>query len=626
MDLKGPVEHERERLRALQVDSEVRAVAESSSDNIMLLDPERRIRYVNWTVPDLTPEGVIGTIVESLVPEEFRPELQRCFARVAASRRPDRYETSYVAATGEVSYWESRVSPVLRQDRLVGFSVISSNVTERRQAAADRDLLFNLSLDLLCIAGADGRFRRVNPAFERVLGRSAEELTSRPFLDFVHPDDREATRAAFSRLLGGAELYDFENRYSRKDGTWRILSWRAATDSSRQVVHAIARDVTEYKLLQQELVQAQKMEAIGRLAGGIAHDFNNMLLAIQGNAEFAKREGDAERRREFLDQVQAAAKRSADLTRQLLAFGRRQPLKAVPLNLNDLLGEFLKLVRRVLPESVEMEFQPGAGLDFVEADPGQLERVVMNLCVNARDAMPDGGRLVIRTENTMVEAGSSSGAAEAGSVRYVTLVVSDVGHGMPPDVKSRIFEPFFSTKQQGAGTGLGLATVYGVVKQHGGFIQVESQPGQGSTFRISLPSVMRPSVCLTRDAEAGAPRGGETILVAEDEPLVRGVAVALLADAGYAVLEARDGQEALEEFRRHGSRISLLLMDVVMPCLGGVDAARLIREIAPRLPILLTSGYNTERADLAGVDYLDKPYQADVLLRRIRAMIDAVRR
>ena len=286
------------------------------------------IRYTNYTVPDLTAAQVLGTPVYRYVPAEYRDLMRRCHERVLASGQPDRYETAYVADTGETSWWETRVSPVRRDGRVVALVQIASNVTERRQAAADRDRLFNLSIDMLAVAGTDGYFKRINPAFAHTLGHSDEELLSRPFMEFVHPEDREETRAAVARLAKGEPVIDFANRYRCRDGSYRWISWRTAPDSTGKLMHAIGRDVTEPRRLEEQLRQSQKMEAVGRLAGGIAHDFNNLLLAIDLNLDLLI----AQRRRprtraQCCAEARRATQRAADVTRQLLALGRKSAVQ-----------------------------------------------------------------------------------------------------------------------------------------------------------------------------------------------------------------------------------------------------------------------------------------------------------
>jgi PAS domain S-box-containing protein len=352
---------------------------------------------------------------------------------------------------------------------------VGRGIAKRRRAERELERVFALSLDLLCIAGTDGYFRQVNPAFRRTLGYSEEELLASPFVDFVHPDDRDGTLAVLEELARGADVLEFENRYLCKDGSERWLEWTATPVPREGLIYAAARDVTDRRRAEEQLRQAQKMEAVGRLAGGIAHDFNNVLTAIDGYSGFLVEalEDDEQLRADALEIRQAVARASA-LTRQLLTFSRRQVLQPRVVELNEIVRGAEPLLRRLIGEDVEIRTHLAAGPTAVHADPGQLEQVVINLAVNARDAMPGGGRLTIATESNGTE--------------NVALTVSDTGEGMDSTTRRHIFEPFFTTKEHGKGTGLGLATVYGIVEQSGGTIDVTSDPGEGSTFRVVLPA------------------------------------------------------------------------------------------------------------------------------------------
>jgi two-component system cell cycle sensor histidine kinase/response regulator CckA len=580
---------------------------------LILLDRGGLIRYINYTVPDLAIADVLGTSVYQYVPEEYREVMRRCHDRVLGSGQPDRYETAYVAENGETSWWESRVSPVVREGEIVGLVQIASNVTERRQAAADRDRLFNLSVDMLCIASTDGYFKRLNPAFEHTLGYRVEELLAAPFRDFVHEDDRVSTEAAVARMAQGEQLIDFENRYRCRDGTYRRISWRASSDTTGRLIYAIGRDVTDTRNLERQLHESQKLDAVGQLAGGIAHDFNNLLTAIELNTQVALRDKDDAVRAEHLQEVRRAAQRAADLTRQLLAFARRRPPALALVSVNEVADGMLSLLRRLIPADIEIAFEPAAELGPIMGDAAQLEQVVLNLCVNARDAMPGGGRLTIETR--------TDGAA-------VQLVVRDTGVGMAPEVRERIFEPFFTTKPLGRGTGLGLATVYAIVQQHKGRIRVDSELDRGSSFQLDFPAG-EGVVQTSKPPPMSVARGGsETILVAEDEPGVRSAVVALLENAGYRVLVAHDGQEAVQLFEQHAGQVSAVLLDMVMPKLGGPLAARQMRKARPQIPVVFMSGYSSAAelgvSSLPRVSRLDKPFEPDALLRKIREALDGV--
>jgi signal transduction histidine kinase/sensor domain CHASE-containing protein/CheY-like chemotaxis protein len=380
--------------------------------------------------------------------------------------------------------------------------------------------------------------------------------------------------------------------------------------------------------LEDQLRHSQKMEAIGLLAGGVAHDFNNLLQAILGHADLAlsDREND-ELVRSSLEQVLKGGERAAELTAQLLAFSRQQVLSPVALDLNDVIARLLKLIQRGIGEDIDLEFNPGYKLGVVNADPGQMEQVLMNLCVNARDAMPEGGRIVIETRNTAGDCECCATNDECLPDPHVQLSISDAGQGMTEMVRQQIFEPFFTTKEVGQGTGLGLATVYGIVTQHGGCIGVESEPDRGTTFRICLPQVDA-EVDAIRSIPTGPVVGGrETVLIAEDEEMVRAYAVRVLEAAGYTVIQAADGAEALELFSRHRDDIDLCLFDVVMPKMNGRELFEKIREFRPGALVLFSSGYNQDAIHTRFIrheemELLRKPYKRVELLRRVRQTLD----
>jgi PAS domain S-box-containing protein len=599
-----------------------RSIAENSPDNIMLLDREARIRYINFTVPDLSREAVYGTLVYEFVPAEFRDAMRHCFERVLATGKADRYETSYISKDGDISVWESRVGAVMRGGEVAGFAVISSNVSERRKAAADRDRFFNLSLDMLCVASG-AYFTRINPAWRRVLGYTEEELLARSFLDFVHPEDHAATLARVEELEAGIDVVDFENRYRRKDGNYRWFSWRAVWDPDRRVIHAIARDVTEQRQLQAQLRHSQKMDAIGQLAAGIAHDFNNLILVIGVNVELASDTTDAKQRGAYLMEISKAAQRARDLTRQLLAFGRHSLMRPAAVNVAEVAHGLAKMLRPLLPANVELALEIGSELAPVEGDPGQLEQVILNLCLNARDALPDGGRIALLVDATQTAAMRQLSVPSSDTAHYVRIAVEDNGIGMSAEVKERLFEPFFTTKPAGKGTGLGLSTAYGIVQGHGGFMRVESELGRGSRIEAYLPAALGASIEAVEPAEdEGVAAKGETLLVAEDDDSVREVVVDMLERAGYRVLTAPDGERAVAMFREHQAVIDLVLLDVVMPKLSGPDAFEEMRAIKPSLRAVFTSGYadaaNFRAVRLTGAPLVPKPYERAALLRSLR--------
>ena len=397
------------------------------------------------------------------------------------------------------------------------------------------------------------------------------------------------------------------------------------------VLERSIRYAVERKRLEEQLLQAQKMEAVGQLAGGVAHDFNNLLSAILGYAQLGMvrvpPEGDVGG---YLRDIQKAAERAGHLTRQLLAFSRRQVVEPTVVDLNDLIANMEKMLRRLIGEHIELSTVPSAGLGLVKVDSGQVEQVLVNLAVNARDAMPEGGRLNIETANLTIDEGYATGQVEATPGHYVVLSVIDTGIGMSQEVQARIFEPFFSTKEPGRGSGLGLSTCYGLVKKNGGHIAVLSAPGKGSNFKIYLPRAEAAVTPISSPTSADhLPIGRETLLLVEDEQAVRDVASEVLREQGYTVLEVSNGVEALDVASRYlEGHIDLLLTDVVMPLMGGAALAKHMRERSPDTRVLYTSGYIGDtvvrRGELEDTELLNKPFTPTALAHRAREVLDAV--
>jgi PAS domain S-box-containing protein len=466
-----------------------------------------------------------------------------------------------------------------------------------------------------------------NPAVERILGYAPDDLPGRSYLELLDAEERprfERMLEEFAATRTGWS--DIVVRLRHRDGGWRTIesSGTPILDASGAVVgfHGVNRDITQRVTLEDQLRHAQKMEAVGRLAGGVAHDFNNLLNVIMGYAALLSRRVAAGADASRLAQIVKSAERAAGLTRQLLAFSRKQVLEPVVLDLNAVVGELGGMLRRLIGEDVELVLQPAAGLWPVKADPGQLEQVVMNLAVNARDAMPHGGALTITTANVEVTPAEARQQATVPAGRYVVLTVRDNGCGMDQETQSHIFEPFFSTKEKGKGTGLGLATVYGVVQQTGGSIHVESAPGRGAAFHIYLP----PSEgALAPAPPALAPElrhGAETVLLVEDEDSLRELTAELLEGLGYRVLAAGNGADALRSAQGHRGAIDLLLTDVVMPGISGREVAARLQQARPGVRVLFMSGYTDDAIAQhgvlePGVRLLNKPFKMDQLAHAV---------
>ncbi len=531
-------------------------------------------------------------------------------------------------------------SAIARREAQIELKAFAESLERQVEARTyERDRTWALSQDLLGVANAQGYFVSVNPAWETVLGWSADEIRALPFRTLVHADDLALTEAELQRLTLGERTTGFENRYRMKSGGYRWLSWTAVPDNG--LLYAAARDITEQKeraaeldTAREQLRQSQKLEAVGQLTGGLAHDFNNLLAAISGSLELMRRRGldgkpaDMER---YVGVAQGAVKRAASLTHRLLAFSRRQTLEPKPLNANRLVTEMEELLRRTLGPQIALETVAAVGLWNVHADPGQLENALLNLCINARDAMPEGGTLVIETANRWIDARTARGR-DLPMGQYVSLTVSDNGVGMPPEVVARAFDPFFTTKPIGMGTGLGLSMIYGFAKQSGGQVRIYSEVGKGTSVSIYLPRHdMQEEVAAAPAETMLAPRAdqGDTVLVVDDEPALRMIIVEVMQGLGYATLEAGDGAEALRILQSPRQRIDLLVSDVGLP--GGMNGRQLAdaaRTARPGLKVLFITGY-AENAVLShghldpGMHVMTKPFEMDVLARRVKQLIES---
>jgi two-component system, cell cycle sensor histidine kinase and response regulator CckA len=506
-----------------------------------------------------------------------------------------------------------------------------------RHQLVQREELFRLisenALDMIAVVDPDGRRLYNSPAYARILGFSEDELSGTSYFEHVHPDDvynaQQAVKAATATNPGGTVQY----RMRHKDGNWHVIESGASAILNAQgkveKFVIVNRDVSEQRQLEEKFRQAQKMEAVGRLSGGVAHDFNNLLGVIIGYAEFLQESLEPENSlRGSVDEILKAGKRAASLTRQLLAFSRQQVLDPKVIDFNAVVLDMDKMLRRLIGEDVELSTVLGPDLGRIKADQGQLEQVLLNLVVNARDAMPDGGKLLIDTQNmVMDEAFVRRYPYPVQQGPYVCLTVTDSGIGMDAETKARAFEPFFTTKEKGKGTGLGLSTVYGVVKQSGGYIDIYSAPGAGTTFKIYLPRVQE---AITADAPAGTATsftGNETILLAEDETSLRTLTRNTLELCGYKVLEAKDGVEALEVSDRYKGPIDLLLTDMVMPGMGGHALAQELTRRRPEIRLAFMSGYTGQSVGSQGpLDpgsvFLMKPFTRELLTRKIREALD----
>ena len=746
--------------RAAEADrQQFQIVAQAMPVQVWASLPDGTINWFNdqvYVYSGLAEGDIDSTSVwTTLVHPDDIPAAGEAWARSLAGG--ETYETEFRIRRHDGTYrWHLvRALPIRdTQEAILRWIGTNTDIDDRKQIEAqstrDRDRLWNITQDLMLVAEFSGVITAVNPTATRLLGWTEDEIVGRNFLDLVHPDDQDATRAEVARLESGATTFAFENRYRTRDGDYRLLDWTAVPDAGR--IHAVARDITEERRLARDreriwtlspvfklvlmangiilasnpawtqtlgwsaeetigrvvsdfvvdseaarvadrlsglaqgtataesewlfrtktggvrrtqwttvsegdtlysfgrdlteaaeaaealaaaedaLRQSQKMEAVGQLTGGIAHDFNNLLQGITGSLEIIQRriaQGRTVGLDRFIQGATTAAGRAAALTHRLLAFSRRQPLDPRPVRVNPLITSIEDLLRRTLGEQTELEMVLGGGLWRTLCDPNQLENAVLNLAINARDAMPDGGRLTIETANAHLDNAYAARQRDVKPGQYVCLSVTDTGVGMTPETIARAFEPFYTTKPIGQGTGLGLSMIYGFARQSEGYAKIYSEVGKGTTLKLYLPrhrgeeeaEEVPPEI-----GEAHVAEAGETVLVVEDEPVVRGLIVEVLGELGYATLEAGDGPAGLDILQSR-RRIDLLVTDIGLPGLNGrqvADAARLLR---PALRILFMTGY-AENAALAsgflepGMAMITKPFAMEAFATRIRTILE----
>lgn len=628
-------------------EEKLRSIISTSPDWIWECDPTGAITFSNAAI-----ESIVGYAVTDLMGKQILPFLHQEDAFAFAAEFPVFVKTKkgwrgrrmrWLHKDGNYRWLESNAMPMLdTEGTVIGFRGVDRDITERikaeeslRQSEEKFRLITENTTDLIALLDLAGRRIYVSPSYGTLL-ESPDALIGTDAFGEIHPDDRARVKDAFATTATTGHDLRVEYRLIDSRGNLRYIESNGNVIKDRSGrpmnVVVVSRDVTERKRLEEQLLHAQKMESIGTLAGGIAHDFNNILSILLGYTSILQKEQpEAEKVARSAEAMTTAIQRAAGLVRQLLTFARKSEANLAPVNLNTVAQEVADMCRHTFPKTIAITTRFFERLPMVVADHNQLHQALLNLCVNARDAMQDHGSLSITTD--VVDAAALRARfPDAAADGYVRLSVSDNGGGMDESTKARIFEPFFTTKEKGKGTGLGLAMVYGVVKTHQGFIDVESEMRKGTTFHLYFPIPTPDSKPLVVEEEAAKETtgGSETILLAEDEPALFELVKALLEERGYTVLGAHDGVEALEEFKKHASEINLVLIDIGLPKLSGWEAFLKMREIRPTVAAVVATGYvdPDQRSEMLtkGVrDFVDKPYAPQQLLRKIRDVLDGLK-
>ena len=641
----------RERVLRQRQNARYDAVVNSAPDPILTLDADGLIQTSNPAATEefgYPPQELIGQPIGLLVRNHkaWDEALGAVTAgeghlaiELAAHRKDD--SLSYVEASAARWLSDSRVFVTVifrdvNERRTAEEALLRMNETLERRVAertADRDRMWRLSTDVMFVAQIDGKINAVNPAWSHLLGWTEDTFIGANLSDFVHPEDRKALRQLIKELSQSATPRLVVLRLRTRDGVTRWVEWSAVAADG--LLQAVGRDVTAereaaraLKETEEALRQAQKMEAIGQLTGGIAHDFNNLLTGIIGAMDIVKRRiaaGKYEDTERFMDAAVTSANRAASLTHRLLAFSRRQPLNPTVADANRLVRGMEDMLRRTLGERIQLKVELAAGLWPTLTDAHQLENAILNLVINARDAMTDGGRLTIAVFNDTVDAATAAAETEAEPGDYVVVCVRDTGSGMAPEVVAKIFEPFFTTKPVGQGTGLGLSMIYGFVKQSHGHVRVESEPGQGSAISLYLPRHAGPHAADTPLSLTTPTGAGETVLLVEDDSSVRLLIGEVLRDLGYACIEASDSQTALPMLKSN-VRLDLMISDIGLPGMNGRQLADLARQHRPELKILFVTGYAEHATGREGflergMGLVTKPFTLDALALKISEII-----
>lgn len=635
-----------------QSEEQYRSLFETSTNAILIRNRDGIITMVNEAALILLgatkAEDLIGKAYLDLVHPEDRAlsaeRVEKTFLIALGQHEPYEHGTKAISPrehrmvnlNGDIIYVESTAVAFHHKEELF-IQGIFRDITGRKRAEAAlreseekyRSLVANATDAIFIVQ--DGRIKFPNPITLTLAGYSAEELVTLPFINLIHPEDQAMVLDNYTRRLKGEEVsstYTFRVINKRGEELWGQLNAVLITWEGRPAILCFIRDITPQKRLEAQYLHAQKMEAVGTLAGGIAHDFNNLLQAVLGYTEILLLDKEKlEHGYQELQEIKRAAQRGGELTQRLLTFSRRVPSKLRPVNLNQEINQIQKLLQRTIPKMIEIELTLADELRTVNADPAQIEQALMNLAVNARDAMPEGGKLIIGTKNITLDEEYCKMHLGAKPGDYVLLTVTDTGHGMDKETLEHLFEPFYTTKGVGRGTGLGLSMVYGIVKSHDGYIFCDSAPGKGATFEIYLPVIEQKLEKEELKEEKISMGGKETILLIDDEESIRDLGNQILNQFGYTVLATSDGESGLELYRKEKGKIDLVILDLIMPGMGGKKCLEELLKMNPKVKVVIASGYSidgpTEEAlEVGAKNFVSKPYAMRQMLKVVREVLD----
>jgi PAS domain S-box-containing protein len=629
-----------------RAEEKYRTMIEHSNDLIWTLDTEGKFTYANKQAEELSGYGqadLIGKNFDPLLPPGDVQRISEVYYALL-NGKPQQYEVSVIRKDGSVFVLSVNSAPLYDSGKIVGVVNFARNITEQKLAERAlqegeqryRKLVESVTDYMYTVQVENGRAKETKhgPGCVAVTGYTSEEYDADPYMWYrmIHEEDRRSAAEQNEKILSGAAPQSLEHRIIHKDGSVRWVKNTPVPrcdDTGRLIAYdGMVTDITERKKLENQLHQAQKMEAVGQLAGGIAHDFNNILSAILGYGSLLQMKiEENDPLRSYVDQIIASSHRAAHLTHSILAFSRKQIINLMPVDLNEIIGRVEKLLVRIIGEDIELKTGMNGDVLLITADTGQIEQVLINLCTNARDAMPQGGFLMIETRLMECDELFVKAHPYAKPGTYAMVSVSDTGIGMDDGTKEKIFEPFFTTKEVGRGTGLGLSIVYGIIKQHGGYINVYSESGKGTTFKLYFP-ILESGIKETESMPSiPAARGAETVLMAEDDAAVRTIARKVFEQFGYTVIEARDGEDAVKKFLENKDNVHLVVLDLLMPKKNGKEAYEEIRKIRPDVKVIFTSGYTADILNKKGIleegiNFLSKPISTNDLIRKVREVLD----